>query len=225
MRVLVVEDHRPIAANISDYLSGLGHRVEIAPNGQKALELATQHDFDAVVLDRMLPKVSGDDVCRRLRSEGRRVPILMLTALDSTADKVAGFEAGADDYLVKPFALAELKVRLEALVRRSRPPSATLRVADLQYDPQTLEARRAGKAIALNPTTRKLLEVLMRESHRVVRRSELEQLIWGDDAPQDDVLRVHMHALRAAIDRPFPKKLLRTIHGAGYRLSADGDAA
>src|SRR5581483_3264262 len=182
-----------------------------APNGQKALELATQHDFDAVVLDRMLPKLSGDDVCRRLRSEGRRVPILMLTALDSTADKVAGFEAGADDYLVKPFALAELKVRLEALVRRSRPASAMLRVGDLQYDPQTLEARRAGRPVALNPTTRKLLEFLLRESHRVVRRSELEQLIWGDDAPADDVLRVHVHALRAAIDRPFGKSLLGTL--------------
>jgi DNA-binding response OmpR family regulator len=224
MRVLVVEDHRPIAANISDYLSGLGHRVEIAANGQRGLELATQQEFDAMVLDRMLPKLSGDEVCRRLRGEGRRLPILMLTALDSTADKVAGFECGADDYLIKPFALAELKVRLEALVRRHKPPSTALQVADLHYDPQTLEARRGGKLITLNPTTRKLLELLMRETHRVVQRAELEELLWGSEAPEDDVLRVHMHALRAAIDRPFRHKLLRTVHGVGYRLSTDEGA-
>ncbi len=222
MRVLVVEDHRPIAANIGDYLSGLGHRVEIAANGQKGLDLALQKDFDVLVLDRMLPKMAGDEVCRRLRAERPRLPILMLTALDTTADKVAGFEAGADDYLVKPFALAELKVRLEALVRRTgHPADLTLRVADLSYDPHTLEARRGGRVLALNPSTRKLLELLMRESHRVVLRAELEQLLWGADAPEDDVLRVHMHALRAAIDRPFRLKLLHTVHGAGYRLSAD----
>jgi DNA-binding response OmpR family regulator len=226
MRVLVVEDHKPIAANISDYLSDLGHAVEIATTGAKGLEAALHRDFDVVVLDRMLPRMHGDEVCRRLRAEKAQLPILMLTALDTTRDKVAGFEAGADDYLVKPFALAELKVRLEALTRRARPPeSATLRVADLQYDSQTLQATRAGKAIVLNPTTRKLLECLMRNTHRVVHRAELEELIWGADAPEEDILRVHMHALRAAIDRPFRTKLLRTVHGVGYRLSSEPDAA
>src|ERR1044071_5795543 len=149
MHVLVVEDHRPIAANISDYLSGLGHRVELAANGQRGLELALAKDFDVMVLDRMLPKLHGDELCKRLRAEGRRLPILMLTALDSTADKVAGFEAGADDYLVKPFALAELKVRLEALVRRTKPAAGSvLRVGDLTYDPGTYKADR--KSTRLN---------------------------------------------------------------------------
>ena len=218
MRVLVVEDHRPIAANIGDYLSALGHRVELAGNGQKGLELALREDFDVVVLDRMLPRLSGDDLCRRLRQEGRKIPVLMLTALNATDDKVAGFEAGADDYLVKPFALAELKVRLEALVRRTRPQTAILQVADLIYDGHTMQAQRAGRAVVLNPTTRKLLELLMRNAHRVVPRAELERLLWGADAPEDDVLRVHMHALRAAIDKPFRRRLLRTVHGVGHRL-------
>ena len=224
MRVLVVEDHRPIAANIGDYLSALGHRVELAGSGQKGLELAMREDFDVMVLDRMLPRMSGDDVCRRLRKEGRRLPVLMLTALDATDDKVAGFEAGADDYLVKPFALAELKVRLEALVRRTRPATLSLQVGDLVYDVHTMQAQRAGRAVVLNPTTRKLLELLLRNSHRVVPRAELERLLWGADVPEDDVLRVHMHALRAAIDKAFRKKLLRTVHGVGYRL-CEADAA
>ena len=225
MRVLVVEDHKPIAANIGDYLSALGHSVEFAVNGEKGLELALKSDFDLMVLDRMLPRLDGTEVCRRLRGRGRDLPILMLTALDSTADKVVRVEAGADDYLVKPFALAELKVRLDALLRRARPSSkTTAHIADLVYDFGTLEAARGGRAVSLNPTTRKILEYLIRETHRVVLREELERLIWGEKVPEDDVLRVHMHALRAALDRPHKKKLLHTVHGVGYRL-ADASTA
>jgi len=150
----------------------------------------------------------------------------MLTALDSTQDKIAGFEAGADDYLVKPFALAELKVRLEALVRRAKPAAgAVLRVGDLTYEPSIYKAVRAGRVLSLSPSSRKLLECLMRETHRVVKREELEALLWGGDPPEDDVLRVHMHALRNAIDKPFKQKLLHTVHGTGYRLTTQDDAA
>jgi len=146
-----------------------------------------------------------------------------LTAKDLLEDKIEGFEAGADDYLVKPFSLAELEVRLKALVRRASMPhtARVLTVADLTFDLDTLEAQRGGEPVKLNPTTRRILMLLMQNSPRVVTRAELERELWGDNPPQGDYLRAHMHALRTAIDKNFPVKLLHTIHGTGYRLSAD----
>jgi DNA-binding response OmpR family regulator len=149
--------------------------------------------------------------------------VLMLTAKDLLADKIEGFEAGADDYLVKPFSLAELDVRLKALIRRANvpPPQRVLTVGDLTFDLDTLEAERGGERIKLTPTTRRLLIVLLQNSHRVVTRQELERELWGDQPPQGDFLRAHMHALRTAIDKNFATKLLHTVHGTGYRLSAE----
>lgn len=222
MRILVVEDHPDLAGNIGAYLAAKGHEVDYAADGAAGLRLALAQPYDAIVLDRMLPRLDGATLCRRLRQEGRSpVPVLMLTALDATADKLAGFEAGADDYLVKPFALAELLARLEALHRRARGQvgQAVLQVGDLRYDPQTLAAERAGRPIALSPALRKLLEHLMRETHRVVPRVELETVLWGGDVPEGDVLRAHIHNLRNAIDKPFPAKLLHTVAGVGYRLA------
>lgn len=219
MRILIIEDDRDLAASLADFLLALGHQSSHAADGISGLKLARDGRPDAIILDRMLPKLDGTELCRRLRQEGLRIPVLMLTAMDSVAEKVAGFEAGADDYLAKPFALAELKARLEALHRRAGRPDRVLRMGDLTYDLASLEAQRAGKTLPLNPTTRKLLELLMRESPAVVSREALERALWGQDVPEDDVLRIHIHALRSALDKPFRKKLLHTVHGAGYRLS------
>jgi len=222
MRVLVVEDHPDLAANLGDFLGALGHTVDFAADGLGGLSLAQSQSFDAIILDRMLPGLDGASVCRRLRAQGaRQIPILMLTALDSLNDKIEGFASGADDYLVKPFAMTELMVRLDALHRRAtqinRAP--VLRVSDLEFDLDTLEAHRRGVRLSLSPASRKLLELLMRHTHRVVTREELEDHLWGHNPPENDVLRAHMYALRAAVDRDQERKLLHTIHGTGYRLA------
>jgi DNA-binding response OmpR family regulator len=221
LRILVVEDHHDLAVMIGDYLQEHGHRVDYAADGATALQLGLTQSYDAIVLDRALPKLEGAEVCRRWRERGVTTPVLMLTAKDTTLDKVVGLGAGADDYVVKPFHLAEVEARLQALHRRASGQLAqgVLRVADLEYDPATLEARRGGAPIVLNPTSRKLLEFLMRETGRIVPREELEFLIWGDAPPDADVLRAHMHKLREAIDREFERKLLHTFRGAGYRLA------
>jgi DNA-binding response OmpR family regulator len=223
MRLLLVEDHHDIAENVCEYLSARGHRIEHAPDGEDALARAAVRPFDVIVLDLLLPGRDGLSVCRALRNEMRvQTPVLMLTAKDLVTDKVAGFEAGADDYLVKPFSLLELEVRLGALARRGAPKDAegVLRVAGLSYDPHTLAAERDGHTIKLNPSTRRLLLLLMQNSHRVVSRRELERELWGDEPPDGDVLRAHMYALRNAVDKPFQRKLLHTHHGEGYRLAA-----
>jgi len=231
MQLLLIEDHKDIAANIADFFEARGDSVAHATDGDNGLQLALEYPYDAIVLDLMLPGMDGLALCRALRQAGHtRVPVLMLTAKDLLADKIEGFEAGADDYLVKPFSLAELDMRLRALVRRasppasaptSPPPSRTLSVGDLKFDLDTLEAERGSERVKLNPTTRRILTVLMQNANRVVTRAELEHELWGDNAPEGDFLRAHMHALRTAIDKNFPVKLLHTIHGTGYRLSPD----
>ena len=224
MRILVIEDHRDIAENIGDYLAPKGHEIDYAADGIAGLHLAVTHDYDVIVLDLMLPALDGLEVCRKLREDAKKsTPVLMLTARDQLDNKIQGFRAGADDYLVKPFALKELEVRLEALRRRGggAPPTRVLKVADLEFDPDTQIVRRGGQRIELNPSLRTLLSVLMANTHRVVRRSELEAALWGDDPPDADVLRAHIYTLRTAIDKPFARKLVHTVHGTGYRL-ADG---
>ncbi len=224
MKLLLIEDHHDIAANIAEYFEARGDAVAHAVDGESGLSMAHEGAYDAIVLDLMLPGIDGIAVCRELRERGgEHIPILMLTAKDLIADKVEGFEAGADDYLVKPFSLAELDVRLKALIRRARPPETrrSLTVGDLKFDLDTLEAERAGAPVKLNPTTRRILIVLMQNANRVVTRAELEKELWGEAPPEGDFLRAHMHALRAAIDKNFPDKLLHTVHGIGYRIAAD----
>ncbi len=222
MKVLVIEDNRDIAANIADYLEPKGHVLDFAATGPHGLQLALQERYDIIVLDIMLPGLDGMALCRRLRNEGRSdVPVLMLTARDQLEDKLEGFQAGADDYLVKPFSVKELEVRLQALIKRGTSQGArVLVVGDLHYDPQTFAATRAGRTLELNPMQRRLLELLMSNTHRVVTREELERHIWGDALPDNDVLRTHIYSLRNVIDKPFAQKLLQTIHGTGYRLVA-----
>ena len=225
LRVLVIEDHADIAAMIGDYLAAHDCRVDFAADGEAGLRLAAREPFDVIVLDRALPRLDGAEVCRQLRTRYHSaVPVLMLTAMDATLDKVRGLQAGADDYVIKPFNLAELEARLHALHRRAsgRVAERVLHVADLEYDPETLEARRGGRALALQPSGRKLLEHLMRADGRIVPREELEFLLWGERAPDSDVLRAHMHKLREAVDGGCGKKLLHTLRGVGFRLADAG---
>lgn len=220
MRILIIEDNPDIAANLGDYLDEKGHTVDFAGDGITGLHLAVVNEFDAIVLDLALPGMDGLEVCRKLRDDaGKDTPVLMLTARDRLEDKLAGFETGADDYLVKPFALQEVEVRLDALLRRGRrKTSRKLSVGDLKYNLSTLTVNRAGLDIELNPIGLKLLRCLMESSPNVVSRSELEKEVWGEEMPDSDSLRVHIHSLRSMIDKPFQSKMIQTRHGIGYRL-------
>lgn len=227
MHILLIEDHRDLAENITEYFEAKGDTVECAADGLSGAALAVSKPYDVIVLDLMLPGLDGLSLCRKLREEAKlQTPVLMLTAKDLLQNKIEGFEAGADDYLVKPFSLVELAVRLKALTRRAVSPgnSKTIVVGDLKFDLNTLQAERAGQPLKLNPTTRRILTVLMQNTHRVVARSELEHELWGDTPPQGDVLRAHMHALRNAVDKGFNQRLLHTIHGTGYRISAEHES-
>lgn len=226
MRILVVEDNRDILANVLDYLQLKGFTVDCAQDGLSGLHLATSQHYDLIVLDIMLPGIDGFQLCRRLREEARNeVPILMLTARDDLDDRLQGLRCGADDYLVKPFALSELVARIEAILRRTQGNrKRRLEVADLVYDLDTLHVTRAGKPLKLNPLGMKVLAILMQKSPAVVRREVLEEALWGDDCPDSDSLRSHIHLLRQALDKPFASPLLHTQHGVGYRLAEGGDA-
>ena len=221
MRILIVEDDNDVATSLYEFLEKCGYIVDAAADGVTGLHLATVGTFDAIVLDVALPGLDGLELSRQLREVARKTtPVLMLTARDALSDKLAGFESGADDYLVKPFALAELDARLKALVKRSsgRMGARELRVRDLCLNLDTMEVQRGRTPIAVKRIGLRILELLMRESHRVVRRQEIESLLWGDDPPDSDALRAHIHMLRKAIDRPFAVPLLRTLPGIGYRL-------
>jgi len=225
MRVLIIEDNPDIAANLGDYLEDHGHTVDFAGDGVTGLHLAVVNDFDAIVLDLALPGMDGLEVCRKLRSEaGKDTPVLMLTARDRLEDKLAGFDTGADDYLVKPFELQEVQARLKVLASRGRRRSPReLKVGDLVYNLDTLNVRRGDKEIYLNPIGLKLLHCLMEASPNVVSRADLELEVWGEEMPDSDSLRVHIHSLRGAIDKPFGSNMIQTRHGIGYRL-VDPDA-
>lgn len=224
MRVLVIEDHKDILANISEYFILKGCDVTTAMDGVTGLHLADTGNFDAIILDIMLPGMDGLKVCSNLREKSRhKAPILMLTARDELSDRLIGFEVGADDYIVKPFALSELLARVESVTRRfTGLKTHVLQIHDLTYDLNSLEVRRAGALLRLNPTTLSLLELLMRRSPAVVKRKDLERAIWGDNVPDSDILRTSMYMLRKTIDKPFEIPLLHTIHGVGYRMLGPG---
>ncbi len=221
MYILVIEDNPDLVANLYDFLEPRGYVVDAAYDARSGLRFARDNDYDAIILDLMLPDMDGLEVCNRLRDVGRDVSVLMLTARDTLDDKLEGFASGTDDYLVKPFAMQELDVRMKALVRRVRGEQSRerLRVADLVFDPATLHVERSGKTLSLPPIPLKILALLIRQSPRVVPRREIERRIWGNTRPDSDALRTHMSVLRTAIDRPFDKHLLRTVHGIGYQLA------
>jgi DNA-binding response OmpR family regulator len=206
---------------VGEFLESRGNTVDYARDGTQGLHLAGGEGYDAVILDLGLPGLDGLTLCRRLRDTARRdIPIIMLTARDTEADKLSGFDAGADDYVTKPFSLLELQARLKALVRRASGSRGVLQVADLTFDLRTLLIRRGSRAIALAPTGMRILEQLMRASPGVVTREQIERTVWGDDPPGTDAaLRGHILIIRNAVDSETEPKLLHTVHGIGYRLA------
>ena len=221
MRVLIVEDDSDTLQFVARGLEEAGHSVERAADGRDGLFKALELELDAIVLDRMLPKLDGLSVLRALRDEGHTTPVLILSALGEVEDRVAGLRAGSDDYLSKPFAFSELLARLEALVRRQDAGAVTtkLEIADLQMDLLKRTVHRAGHPIDLQPREFRLLEVLMRHSGQVVTRTMLLEQVWNYHFdPQTNVIDVHISRLRGKIDRDFEPALLHTVRGAGYAM-------
>jgi two-component system OmpR family response regulator len=224
MRVLIVEDQAKLAALLRRGLSRDGMAVDVASNGEDALWMAEATDYDAVILDVMLPGVDGFEVCRRLRSAEMWSPILMLTARDAIRDRVAGLDSGADDYLTKPFSYAELLARLRALVRRGRPERpAELTVGELRLDPATRRVWRGEAEIELSPKEFAVLETFMRRPGEVLSRFELLEHAWDYDYEnRSNIVDAYVRFLRRKIDRPFGVESIETVRGAGYRLREDG---
>lgn len=223
IRVLIVEDNRGICENIAAYLEKRSYVMDFAYDGISAMHLALTNPYDVIVLDLKLPGMDGLSFCQKLRADAQlQTPVLMLTARDTLEDKLKGFEAGADDYLIKPFALQELHARLQALYKRSRGKTDNLlTVGDLTLNRSTLQVYRAGRPIDLTPAGMRLLRRLMEQAPSVVARDDLETLLWADERPDGDALRSHMYKLRQAIDRPFDRPLIHTIHRIGYRIAED----
>ncbi|MCK9489641.1 MAG: response regulator transcription factor [Xanthomonadales bacterium] len=224
--VLLVEDNRGIAEMVGDYLEQQGYGLDFASDGMTGLHLSLENSYDVIILDLTLPGIDGLEICRRLRTEAKKsTPVLMLTARDSLDDRVSGLDTGADDYLIKPFDVEELEARVRALIRRERRQvsAEVLVVGDLALDTATLRLTRGEEELEVSPIGMKLLNILMRESPRVVSRADIEREIWGDTLPDSDTLRSHLYNLRKIIDKPFARPLLHTIHSAGYRM-ADLDA-
>lgn len=222
LKLLIVEDQADLAANIWDFFARRGHVVDHAGDGEAGLRMAMRGNYDTIILDLGLPRLDGLLVCRRLREAGRGVPVIMLTARDTLDDKLKGFAEGADDYLVKPFALRELEARIAVLARQGRPtPSGRLTAFGLEFDPACLLARRDGKDIVLTRMQALILECLMLRAPGVVAKQDLLQALWGTDAGDSAALHTHIYALRALIDKPFANALIHSAHGLGYRLGAE----
>ena len=219
MHLLIIEDDRTIAENIYEYLEARGHQCDYADSIAAASALLARAPFDALILDRNLPDGDGLVLARRLRAEGRATPILVLTARDALEDKLLGFEAGSDDYLVKPFALQELEVRLLALARRSaaRPADPVLRHGELEFKAATQEVRLQGRLLALPPKALRLVAELLSQPERVFSRRELEIAVWGHEQDSSDNLRSVLHTLRRACGDDAPTQVVN-VHGLGYKL-------
>ena len=222
MKLLIVEDNRDIHDNLVDFFELRGHVVEGAHDGLTGLHLAETGCFDAIILDIMLPGIDGNEICQLLRKRSNSAAaIIMLTARDELVDRLTGFKAGADDYVVKPFAMAEILARIEAIVsRRTGRADRKLTLLDLELDLDTLEVRRGNMPIKLSPANLKILELLMRSSPTLVKRKALEQLLWGSTCHDRNVesIRSHIHQIRQAVDKPFARKLLHTMRGDGYKI-------
>ncbi|MBT2304679.1 response regulator transcription factor [Variovorax paradoxus] len=224
MNILVVEDDARVADFLLRGLSAEGYRVQLARTGPEGLELARSSDLSLLLLDLMLPGLSGLELCQTLRAEGHHVPVLMLTALSDTEDKVSGLRLGADDYLTKPFAFEELLARIEALMRRGREQrlrATTLKVADLVLDRERMQVTRADKPVPLTAKELAFLELLMTAPGRVYSRERILSNVWGtNEDPLTNIVDVYVRRLRAKIDDGHPLPLLKTVRGLGYRLDA-----
>ncbi len=222
IRVLLIEDDRDLASSVADYLKYEGIQTDHAYNGYTGLNLATKESYDVILLDIMLPRMDGFTLCQRLRQAGIDTPILMLTAKDTLADKEVGFNSGTDDYLVKPFAMQELAMRVKALAKRRSGQQRKLELGTLVFDLDNRLVTREGQEIKLNRTSLNLLEILMRKSPGIVSKREIEELLWPDDAPESDNLKVQLYQLRQQIDKPFEDKLIETVVGHGFRIRGKG---
>jgi DNA-binding response OmpR family regulator len=223
VRILLVEDEHRLAVLVRHALSEEGHAVDISSTGEEALDWIDSAEFDAIVLDVMLPGISGFDVCRKLRKQRVKIPILLLTAKDAVNDRVEGLDAGADDYLVKPFALAELSARLRALARRPPEPlDLVLAAGGVRLDPATRRVWKNEDEITLPNKEFRILEYLLRHPNRVLTRTMIAEHVWDYDFPNvTNVIDVHIRSLRRKLGDPYPGELIQTIRGAGYRLTVD----
>jgi two-component system copper resistance phosphate regulon response regulator CusR len=221
MRLLLVEDERKVSDLVARALRAESYAVDVAEDGLRGWELVQSYEYDLIILDLMLPQLPGEELLRRIRRNNSRVPILILTARDATEDKVHNFEAGADDYLTKPFAFAELIMRVKALLRRGPiTRSSVLRVGDLEVDRFTQQVRRAGRRIELTPKEYALLEYLAANPGRVFSRTMIIEHVWDQSFEGlTNIVDVYVRHLRSKVDDPFPVKLIRTVRGVGYGLT------
>lgn len=220
-RILLVEDTAELATEIYDFLEGQGLDVDYAANGKQAISLVADHRYDVIILDVMLPDISGIEVCQYIKNNSDPIPpVLMLTARDSIEDKISGFDAGTDDYLTKPFERHELLLRCNALTRRHQlHHSQSITIGDLSFNAKQRAATRSGEPLKLSSTSFQILELLVNAFPNAVSRQEVLQKVWGDDCPDSDALRSHIYNLRQALDKPFATDMLTTIHGVGFKLS------
>lgn len=222
MKILVIEDEKRIASFIRKGLRSEGHSVDVAYDGGDGLFLAGERNYGLIILDIMLPVVDGISLCKKLRTSGNTVPIIMLTARDAVKDRVEGLNAGADDYLTKPFSFDELLARIRALCRRHKTiESQVLKIGDLSLNPDTYEVRRSGRELILSATEFKLLKYLMRNNRRVATKIQILENVWGYDFdPESNIVEVYIKYLRDKIDKGFKKSLIQTVHGVGYKICA-----
>lgn len=221
--VLLVEDDHDLAATVVQYLELVDIRCDHAGNGEHGFQLLQEHAYDALLLDLNLPRLDGLTLCRRLREQGQDIPVLMLTARDQLQDKLDGFRSGTDDFLVKPFELDELVVRVQALARRRSGQSRILCYSELRMDLDKHQVCRAGRPLKLSPSGWRLLELLLREAPAAVSRQKLEAAVWGDDLPDSNALKVHIHHVRKAVDAGFLFPMLYTVPGFGFALRGRDD--
>jgi len=223
MNILLVEDNLDLAATVVDFFELESTVCDHAANGVAGLSLIEQHHYDAIILDINMPKMNGLSVCAAMRREGIDTPVLMLTARDTLEDKLEGFASGTDDYLVKPFELKELLVRVHALAKRRSGQVEKLHIADLEIDTHLKQAKRDGETLKLSPTGFKILEALARQSPAPVSREKLMQVVWGDNIPDSNSLKVHLYNLRKLVDQDNRKALIHTIGSQGFALRPTND--
>lgn len=220
-KLLIIEDNPDIVANLYAFFEPKGFELDNAHNGIRGLDMVSNHRYDVILLDVMLPGMDGTTLCQKLREELHdKTPVLMLTARDTVLDKVAGFDSGADDYLVKPFSLVELESRIKALIRRHQNEyfEHTITIGDLTLNASQHIVSREDNVLKLTPTGFKIVKALMSASPRVMSKSELEEKVWGDNIPSSDALRTHLHSVRAQVDKPFEKMMIITVPSVGYQI-------
>lgn len=221
MRILIVEDDAELSASMAEFLELQGAECDFAYDGLAGVDLATASNFEVILLDLMLPKLNGFDVCTELRRRGCSTPVLMLTAMGTTDDQLGGFKVGVDDYVVKPCPMPLLWARINSLSRRAKNQRAMQELGPLKIDIESRQLEREGKMIALTPTEWHILEILLQHSPKVISRTDIEQFVWPEQEPDQGRLNVHLHALRKAIDKPFNYPLIKTVTGIGLCITAN----